>query len=278
MTITISPRGSGAAAVSRARVGSVAAPHLLVELGELAADRGLARPQPLGEVGERRRQPRAGLEQHERGRNAVELGNARAPRRLLRGQKSLEEEPVGRQRAHHQRRKHGGRAGQGRHARALLACRAHELVAGVGDQRGAGIGDERDGCALGEPCQQLGPGLGGVVVVIGRERGGDGVMVDELAGDPGVLAGDHVGRGQDFQRPHGDVAQVSDRGSDQVQAGSQRRRGHRLAMEDVAPAAPVAGRPGGRSGGRGRPHAAQSSRATGCRHRWRKKSLSFSFG
>ena len=101
-------------------------------------------------------------------------------RRLLGGQKSLEEEPVGRQRAHHQRRKHGGRAGQGRHARALLACRAHELVAGVGDQRGAGIGDERDGGALGEPCQQLGPGLGGVVVVIGRERGGDGVMVESL--------------------------------------------------------------------------------------------------
>ena len=151
----------------------VAAPHLLVELGELAADRGLARPQPFGEVGERRREPRAGLEQDERGRNAVELGDAGAPRRLLRRQESFEEEPVGRQRAHHQRREHRGGARHRRHARALLARRAHELVAGVGDQRGAGVGDQRHRRALGEPRQQPGPGLGGVVVVIGRERGGD---------------------------------------------------------------------------------------------------------
>ena len=53
-----------------------------------------------------------------------------------------------------------------------------------------------------------------------------------------------VGRGQDFQRPHGDVAQVSDRGSDQVQAGSQRRRRHRLAMEDVASGCPGRGAAG----------------------------------
>src|SRR3981189_3684171 len=62
--------------------------------------RAAARPVPCGGGGERRREPRAGLEQDERGRNAVELGDAGAPRRLLRRQESLEEEPVGRKRGH----------------------------------------------------------------------------------------------------------------------------------------------------------------------------------
>ena len=109
--------------------------------------------------------------------------------------------------------------------------------------------------AFGEPRQQLRPRLGGVVVVIGRQRRRDAVMVEQLAGDAGVLAGDQVGAGQHLQRPHGDVAQVADRGGDQMQAGRQRWRGHRLAMEDIAPGGPIAGRPGGRSGGCGAPHA-----------------------
>ena len=50
------------------------------------------------------------------------------------------------------------------------------------------------------------------------------VMVEQLAGDAGVLAGDQVGAGQGFERAHGDVAQVADRGGDEVQAGRQRRR------------------------------------------------------
>ena len=82
------------------------------------------------------------------------------------------------------------------------------------------------------------------------------VVVDELAGDAGVLARDQVGGGEDFQRPYGDIAQVADGSGDQVQTGRQRGRGHLLALQNVAPRAPVAGQPGGRSGGRGRPHAA----------------------
>src|SRR5262245_6733471 len=71
----------------------IAAPNLLVELGELAADRGLARTKLRGEVGERGRDARSGLEQNERRRNALELVDARAPRFFLRRQKSLEQEP-----------------------------------------------------------------------------------------------------------------------------------------------------------------------------------------
>ena len=49
----------------------IAAAHLLVQLGELAADRSLARSQAGGEVGERGREARPGLEQHQRHRHAA---------------------------------------------------------------------------------------------------------------------------------------------------------------------------------------------------------------
>ena len=81
-----------------------------------------------------------------------------------------------------------------------LARRAHQLVAGIGNQRRAGIGDQRDRFAVGKPRQQLRPRLGGVVLVIGRQRRRDAVMLEQLAGDAGVLAGDDVGGGQHFQR------------------------------------------------------------------------------
>ena len=41
----------------------------------------------------------------------------------------------------------------------------------------------------------------GVVVVVRRQRRRDAVMVEELAGDAGVLARDHVGAGENLQRP-----------------------------------------------------------------------------
>ena len=162
-------------------------------------------------------------------------------------------------------------------SRALLARRAHQLVAGVGDQRRAGIGDQRDGRAFGEPRQQLRPRLGGVVVVIGRQRGGDAVMVEQLAGHAGVLAGDQVGAGQHLERAQRDVAQIADRGGDQVEAGASGGAVDRLAMEDIAPGGPSRGGRAAEAAGAGllmrcslaaRPPAVIGER---------KKSLSFSF-
>src|SRR5262245_35480697 len=47
--------------------------HLLVKLGQLAADRSLARPEAVSEVGERGGKARPRLEQYERRRDALEL-------------------------------------------------------------------------------------------------------------------------------------------------------------------------------------------------------------
>jgi hypothetical protein len=93
---------------------------------------------------------------------------------------------------------------------------AHQLETRVGHKRCAGIGHERDRGAGGEPGDKLRPRFGGVVVVIGRQRRRDGVMVEEFSGDPCVLAGDQVGCGQDLERAQRDVAQIADRGSDEM--------------------------------------------------------------
>ena len=60
-------------------------------------------------------------------------------------------------------------------------------------------------------------------------------MVEEFARHPAVLAGDHVGRGKGFQRPERDVAQVADRGGDEVQPGGEPWRLDRLPDEDIGP-------------------------------------------
>src|SRR5262245_3769622 len=233
----------------------IAAPNLLIELGELAADRGLARTKLRGKIGERRRDTRPGLEQNERCRNALELVDARAPRFFLRRQKSLEQESVGGKPAERKRREDRRGSGQCRQARARGLRFAHELVTGVGHERRPGVRDQREGGAVGEPGDELRSRLGGVVLVVGGERGGDAVMVEELAGDARVLACNEVGGGEHLQRSHGDVAQIADRGRDQIEAGRQRRCDGRVTMEDIAGGGPVAEGAGGGGGGCGRPHA-----------------------
>ncbi len=116
-----------------------------------------------------------------------------------------------------------------------LARRAHQLEARIGNERRAGVGDERDRFAGGEPRQELRPRRRGVVLVVGRQRRRDAVVVEQLAGDAGVLAGDHVGRGERLQRPQRDVAQVADRGGDEVQSGGEPRRLDRLPGQDIGP-------------------------------------------
>src|SRR5215831_12524175 len=273
----LAPRLLRCRGLARERV-EVAALNFLVELGELAADRSLARTKLRGKIGERRRHTRAGLEQDEGCGNALELVDARAPCGFLRRQESLEQEPVGGKAAQCKRCEYRRGSRQCGHDRARRARFAHELVTGVGDERRPGIRDQRDRGAFGEPGDELRSRLGGIVLVIGGERGGDAIMVEKLAGDARVLACDEVGGGEHLERPHGDVAQIADRSGDQIEAGRKRRRAGRVAVEDVVASGAVAERAGGCGGGCGRPHAPYSSGALLPRHGRRKKSLSFSFG
>ena len=68
--------------------------------------------------------------------------------------------------------------------------RAHQLVAGIGNQRRAGVRHQRHRLAVRQPGEQLRPRLGRVMLVIGRERRRDAVALGQLARDACVLAGD----------------------------------------------------------------------------------------
>src|SRR6185437_12247062 len=113
---------------------------------------------------------------------------------------------------------------------------AHQPVAGIGNQRRPRIRDEGDRLAVRQPREQFGPCLGGIVLVIRRQRRTDAEPRGQLAGHAGILAGDHVRSGQCFQGAERDVAQDSDRGGDDVEPGRQLRRGYWAAERGVVAA------------------------------------------
>src|SRR4029077_10515505 len=65
-------------------------------------------------------------------------------------------------------------------------------------------------------------------------------MVEQFPRHPGVLAGDYIGRREGLQRPERDVAEVADRGGDEMQTGREPRRLDRLAGMAIRPG-PVLG-------------------------------------
>ncbi|MGY4465984.1 hypothetical protein ACVWWK_001666 [Bradyrhizobium sp. LB9.1b] len=200
--------------------------NLLVQFGQLAADRGFAGPHDLGELRERVLHAVAGVEHHQRRIDAREFGQARSSRGRFRRQEPLEEEAVGRQRGDRQRRQHRGRAGQRVDRVAGGADLAHQLEAGIRDQRRAGVRHQRDGAALPQRLQDFWTGRFGVVLVILLELRRNGVALGQTPRDAGVLAGDDIDPGEGLQRPQRDVAEIADGGRDQMQArrGLRRRK------------------------------------------------------
>ena len=80
---------------------------------------------------------------------------------------------------------------------------ARQPVAGVGDQRRPGVGDQRHRAALGERREQPRPLRRAVVVVVGHDAAAvaaDAVDLEQLPGAAGVLGGEHVGGGEHVER------------------------------------------------------------------------------
>ena len=102
---------------------------------------------------------------------------------------------------------------------------AHQLVAGVGDQRRAGIGDQRHHLAVAQRGHEARAGALGIVIVIGGEAGRDAIVTDELGRHAGIFAGDQIGRGQHVQPPHGNIVEMANRGRNDIEP---RRLGRRL--------------------------------------------------
>jgi hypothetical protein len=74
------------------------------------------------------------------------------------------------------------------------------------------------------------------MVVIGANRPADPVVIKELAAPARILARNHVGGGQDFERAEGNVAQIADRRGDQVEAGRNWRCRGGMPIEDITAA------------------------------------------
>ena len=107
-----------------------------------------------------------------------------------------------------------------------MACGAdlaHQFEAGIGNQRRAGVRDQRNRSALRQPLQDLWPRGFRVMFVIGLELRGYCVTLGQTAGDAGVLAGDDVDARQRFQRAKCDVSEIADRGCHQIEAGNRFR-------------------------------------------------------
>ena len=202
---------------------------LLVQLGQLAADRGLAPAHDPGEIGKGFPHAVAGLEQDQRRVDARQFAQPRAPRGLLRRQKSLEVEAIRRQCGDRKRRQHRRRTRNGEDLMSGRAGLAHQFEAGVRNQRRAGIGNQRDGGTPREFFQNLRPRRRGVVLVIRREPRRDRVAVGQAVGDAGILAGNDVDACQGLERAQRDVGEVADRRCHQIEPGGGLRR-----IQDVA--------------------------------------------
>ena len=178
------------------------------------------------------------LVEHQRGIFTGQLRKTRRACRGARGQKALEQEAIGRQAADAERRSDGAGAWHGTHGQPLLLRGAHESIPGIGNQRGTGVGDERDAPAAADIVEH-GIGAGPLIVLVQRLfRRADAVVIEQAGRHAGVLAIDHIGGSEGFEGAQGDVAQIADRGGDDIEAGRQRRRVERRAGDEIP------GRPG----------------------------------
>ena len=69
--------------------------------------------------------------------------------------------------------------------------------------------------------------------MIGCQRGRDGVTVEQLAGHPRILAGDHVGRREGGERAQGDVAEIADGGSHDMKPRGDSAGIHGMAAKGI---------------------------------------------
>ena len=107
-------------------------------------------------------------------------------------------------------------AGNGHHRNAMADGERDQPETRIADAGRAGIGNERDRLALLELHDQLGGPCQLIVLVIAGGALFDCVMIEQLLGLAGVLAGDEADLFQNAQGSKGNVFEVADWGADQV--------------------------------------------------------------
>jgi hypothetical protein len=193
------------------------APDLLVNLRELAADRGRAvGSEHRFEISQGRPKAMGYLEEDQRGAIAAMTCEQAAPLGALARQVSEKGEGVSREAAGDQPRQRRRGAGNRSDVVAVLPGGADQRVPRVRNPRRAGIGDQGYIAVL-QRAQQRRQSRGRAVLVITDLPGVQAVAAEEFARPTRVFAGNERRLLQDTQGPQRDVLQVSDRGRDHIQ-------------------------------------------------------------
>ena len=100
----------------------------------------------------------------------------------------------------------------------MTEAKSDEAMAGVGDERHASVADESDACALLEGEDEFGGASEFVVFVVADERLANVVVSEELLGVAGVFAGDLIHFLEDANSAKGDVLEVANGRTNEIQA------------------------------------------------------------
>ena len=193
------------------------AENLLVELGQLPAQRDPPVPESGQQIVQRRPQAVGSLIKDQRPLLPQQTLEPFPPLGLVRRQEPLEGEPPCGQPADRQR---GDQRAAPRHRldrHPAFRAETHQVLPRVGDGGGARV--RHQGAALPRlnPAEDGGPRGVAVVAVVGRHGLFQPQVVQQLHRHPGVLGGQEVRLLQRLRRPAADVPQVADGRGHQVQ-------------------------------------------------------------
>src|SRR5262249_33501387 len=129
----------GVAGIVCGKLVEMAAPHFLVQLGELAAQGGGTWAEFRCKISKAGGDTASALVQHQRGWQSLQPGDAGTTLQRLGGEEGFGGEVVGRQAAGRERRNRRRWTRQRRHFMAGVAGCAQQLETGVGDEWCAGV-------------------------------------------------------------------------------------------------------------------------------------------
>ena len=130
--------------------------------------------------------------------------------------KSFKVKPVARESGSHECGDECSRSGQYRYFEVSFATCTCEEKSGIRDAGGAGIRYQRDGFSFLQQFDYLFGRPVFIVCVIGAQRSGDLVMIEQASRDAGIFRQDEVGGFQYLECAVCDVTQVTDRCGDNV--------------------------------------------------------------
>lgn len=130
-----------------------------------------------------------------------------------------------------ERRKHPEQARHGCPPRAP----PHQPETGIGNKGCSGVRHQRDAFARRQRSNQLFTGLCGIVLVIADRTARYAIAVEQDAGDAGILASQNIDGSQRFDAAQRHIAEIADRGRDDIKRRLQRPGTHHRAAYHIFP-------------------------------------------